>query len=83
MTITFEIENDIIIYAIEKIISHTRRTQKIFVAECVWWLASIIRFEERLVSYIDNLQSWVKIMIAPAPLLDTSVKAPTDISEVR
>jgi hypothetical protein len=46
MTITFENDNDVIIYALEKIISYARRTQQIFVAQCVWWLASIIGLEQ-------------------------------------
>jgi len=55
MTITFESENDVIVYALEKIISYARRTQQIFVAQCVWWLASIIGLESGLVIHIDNL----------------------------
>jgi hypothetical protein len=55
MTVTFENDNDVIIYALEKIIYHVRRTQQIFVAQCVWWLASIIGLEEALVDYIDKL----------------------------
>jgi hypothetical protein len=57
MPITFENDNDVIIYALEKIISHARRTQQIFVAQCVWWLAAIIGLEQGLVNYIDNIQS--------------------------
>jgi hypothetical protein len=55
MTITFENDNDIIKYALEKIISYARRTQQIFVAQCAWWLASIIRLAQGLIVYIDNL----------------------------
>jgi 3-mercaptopyruvate sulfurtransferase SseA len=57
MTITFENDNDVIIYALEKVIAYTRRTQEIFVAQCVWWLVSIIGLEQGLIHYIDNLQS--------------------------
>jgi len=56
MTITFENESDVIFYALEKIISYARRTQQIFVAHCVWWLASIIGLESGLVVHIDNLR---------------------------
>ena len=56
MTITFESDNDIIVYALEKIIAYARRTQQIFVAQCVWWLASIIGLDKGLIIYIDNLQ---------------------------
>jgi hypothetical protein len=36
MTITFEYESVVIIYALEKVISYARRTEQIFVAQCVW-----------------------------------------------
>ena len=57
MPVTFENNNDIIVYALECVIAHARRTQQIFVAQCVWWLASIIGLERELVSHIDKLQS--------------------------
>jgi len=56
MTITFELESDVIVYAFEKAISHARRTQQIFVAQCIWWLASIIGLEQGLILQIDNLR---------------------------
>jgi len=56
MTITFENDNDVIVYALEKVISYARRTQQIFVANCVWWLASIIGLESGLTNYIDRLK---------------------------
>jgi len=58
MTITFENDNDIIVYALEKVIAYARRNQQMFVAQCVWWLASIIGLERGLISHIDNL--WKK-----------------------
>jgi len=57
MTISFENNNKVIVYALEKIIQHARRTQQIFVAQCVWWLASIIGLEQGLIIYIDNLRA--------------------------
>jgi hypothetical protein len=65
MTVSFENDNDVIIYALEKIISYARRTQQIFVAHCVWWLASIIGLEQGLVNYIDNIQSRVDVTVIP------------------
>jgi len=56
MTITFENDNEGIIYALEKVISYTRKTQQIFVAQCVWWLASIVGLEQGLIVHIDNLR---------------------------
>jgi hypothetical protein len=55
MTITFENDNDIIVYALEKVIAYSRRTQQILVAQCVWWLASVIGLEQGLVLHINNL----------------------------
>jgi hypothetical protein len=55
MTITFENNNNIIVYALERIISYTRRTQQVFVPQCVWWPVSIIRSEHGLINHTDNL----------------------------
>ena len=55
MAITFENDNDVIVYALEKIISYARNNQYILVAQCVWWLASIIGLQQGLVIYIDTL----------------------------
>jgi len=56
MPVTFENDNDIIVYALECVISHARRTQLIFVVQSVWWLASIIGLQQESVSHIDKLQ---------------------------
>ena len=55
MPITFENENDIIVFPLERVISYARKTHQIFVAQCVWWLASIIGLEPGLIIHIDNL----------------------------
>jgi hypothetical protein len=39
MTITFENNNEVFIYGLEKVIAYAPRTQEIFVAR---WLASVI-----------------------------------------
>jgi streptogramin lyase len=67
MTITFENDNDVIVYALEKVISYARRTQQIFVAHCVWWLASIIGLEQGLITHIDNLQSRIPREVSITP----------------
>jgi hypothetical protein len=56
MTITFETDSDVIVYALEKIVSLARERQYLFVANCVWWIASVIGLEPELVIYIDNLE---------------------------
>jgi len=70
MTITFENDNDVIIYALEKIISYARRTQQIFVAQCIWWLVSLIGLEKGLVIYIDNLNGRTVDTAEPLPEQD-------------
>jgi hypothetical protein len=57
MTITFDNDNNVIVYALEKVISYARRTQQIFVAQCIWWLTSIIGPPQGLINHIDNVQS--------------------------
>jgi hypothetical protein len=57
LTITFESDIDIIIYALEEIIAYARRSQQIFVAQCVWWIASVIGLKVGLITYIDYLRS--------------------------
>jgi hypothetical protein len=56
MTITFETDNDVIVYALEKIISYARNNQYIFLAQSVWWISSIIGLQEGLIIHIDNLK---------------------------
>jgi len=56
MPATFKNDNDIIVYALECVISHARQTQQIFMPQGVWWLASIIGLEQELVFHIDKLQ---------------------------
>jgi hypothetical protein len=62
MTVTFENDNDVIVYAIEKVISYTRRTQQIFVAQGVWWLPGIIGLEEDLIIHIDKLHGRTAVL---------------------
>jgi hypothetical protein len=56
MTITFESDKDVIVYALEKKISYARNNQYIFLAQSIWWISSTIRLQEGLVIYIDNLK---------------------------
>jgi len=57
MTITFDNEKDIIVYALEKIISFSRDNQYLFVANCVWWISGIVGLTDALVIHIHNLES--------------------------
>jgi hypothetical protein len=49
MTITFENDSDVIVYALEKIISFARGNQYLFVANCLWWIAGIIGLDKGLI----------------------------------
>ena len=62
MTITFENDSDVIVYALEKIISYASNTQYLFVANCVWWIAGIIASDDGLRIHIDNLTSQERII---------------------
>jgi hypothetical protein len=55
MTITFESDMDIIVYALEKIESYAREKQYIFLAQTVLWISSIIGLREGLGIHINNL----------------------------
>jgi hypothetical protein len=65
MTITFANNNDVIVYALAKIISYAQDTQQVFVAQCVWWLVSVIGLEQGLVHFIDNLQARAETAVVP------------------
>jgi len=65
MTITFESENDIIIYALENIIDYARKNQYIFVAQSVWWIASVVGLTDRLATHIHNLPIRTEAYQAP------------------
>ena len=56
MTISFKNDNDVIVYALEKVIAYARINQHIFLAQSAWWISSIIGLQAELVSYIDKLR---------------------------
>jgi len=56
MTITFDSDNDIIVYALEKVIAYASNTQQIFVAQYVLWLVSVVGLVSELIMHIDNLK---------------------------
>jgi hypothetical protein len=56
MTITFENDNDFIVYALEKIISYGRDNRYIFLAPSAWSISSILGLQQGLVIYIDDLR---------------------------
>jgi hypothetical protein len=76
MTITFENDNDVIVYGLERIIAFAQSREYIFAAQCIWWLASIIRLEQGLIIHIDNLQEWEEVRSGdPAIILREDIQA--------
>lgn len=61
ISITFRNNNDIILYPLEQITSLARVIQYIFMAQCIWWLASCIGLQLGLVVYVDNLHKQATI----------------------
>jgi hypothetical protein len=64
MTIAFANDNDVIVYALEKIISYARTNQYIFLAQSVWWISSIIGLQQSLINLIDNLKARAEVNLA-------------------
>jgi len=67
MTITFETDNDVIVYALEKVISYARDQRYIFLAQSVWSISSILGLQEGLVIHIDNLKARANIRKSRSP----------------
>jgi len=78
MTVIFDNDSDIIVDALEKVIAYARITQQIFVAQCVWWLVSIIGLVQGLVSHIDHLSKRPEMRTEENP---QSVTGANDITE--
>jgi hypothetical protein len=78
MTITFENDNKVIVYALEKIIAYSHNPGYIFAAHCVWWLASIIGLERGLINFIDDIQSRIEVQVIPDEVPEGSNEAPEE-----
>jgi len=61
MTITFESDQDVIVYALEKVISYARDNQYSFLAQSVWWISSIIGLQQGLINHIDILKARTEV----------------------
>jgi len=57
MTITFQDDIYVIVYALDNVISYARNNQYIFLAQIVWWISSIIGLQPGLIAHIDILKS--------------------------
>jgi hypothetical protein len=69
MTVTFESDSDVIVYALEKLIFYARKNQHIFLAQSVWWISSIIGLQQGLITHIDNLQIRSELYSAPVDIV--------------
>jgi len=87
MTITFENDTDVIVYALEKIISFARTNQHIFLAQSIWWISSIIGLQSEVVIYIHNLRKWAEVPFRDPEPINTNCSirdissTPRDIQE--
>jgi hypothetical protein len=61
MTITFENNNNGIVYGLENIVSYTRSNQYIFLAQSIWWKSSIIGLPQGWIIHIVNLMARANI----------------------
>jgi hypothetical protein len=66
MPIIFENNNDVVVFALEKVISYARDIQYIFLAQSVWWISSILGLQKGLIAYIDDLQ--IRAEISPVQI---------------
>ena len=63
MTITFDNDNDVIVYALKKVSSFTRNNHYIFRAQSVWLISSLIGLQQGLAIHIDNLKERSEIIL--------------------
>ena len=74
ITITFDNDNDVIVYALEKIISFARNNHYIFLALSIWWISSLIGLQQGLAIHIDNLRERSEIILREAvPLASNTI----------
>jgi hypothetical protein len=57
MTITFQNDNDAIVFALEIIITFARNNQHIILAQSIWWISSIIRLQPELIRHLNHLRA--------------------------
>jgi len=81
MTLTFEDDKDVIIYALEIIISHARDIQYIFLAQSVWWISSILGLQPGLIIHIDNLK--VRKPVIPHDQIPSNIIHPDRILRIQ
>jgi len=70
MTIICDNDNEVLLYALERIINYARNNQYILIAQCVWWVESTIGLESKSVEYIDN--SRIRLQASQTPIKEES-----------
>jgi len=75
MTITFDHDTKVIVYALEKIISYASENQDILLAQSVWWISSITGLQQRLVVHIDNLRNQSEVSLVKVNALSEGLVA--------
>jgi len=68
MMITFDNDNNVIIYALKKIISFARNNHYIFLALSIWWISSLIGLQQGLAIHINDLKERTEIIVLEAIL---------------
>jgi hypothetical protein len=82
MTISFKNDNDIIVYALEKIIAFAKHNQNIFLAQSVWWISSEIGLQVGLVVHIDSIRIRSEIA-APPTIVPNTIDKVSKETELR
>jgi hypothetical protein len=78
MSIFFTNDNDIFVYAMEKVIAYARDNQHIFVMQWVWWLVSIIRPRQGLVVIdINNLDKHSTLILQDSAVSNVQLEQVT------
>jgi len=62
ITVTYQNDHHLIVYALENIISFARDNDYIFLAQSVWWISSVIGLQQGLVIHINNLKERLEII---------------------
>jgi hypothetical protein len=60
MQMTFENENELMVYALARILCDTKKNHFQFVVQCLWWLAPNIGLEHNLIIDLKNHHSRIE-----------------------
>ena len=57
----FNNDYDVILWAVSALLDRFNKEDKLFAAQCIWWLASIIQFTE-ILSYYQGIIQFTEIL---------------------